>query len=178
MTSKSQQTESSPYANRDHEVTMVDDTLAVAQLFNTVGSELTTVDHHTVVSGSMKAQRLDPSVVMRIEQPREPQSPLRASEIPVHEPTLTETVHEQNISISVANPPPSPASPVMDSKSVAEIIQAVNMLEDKIHTHYDSLERKVSELLDIHSNIIKQLVNSGAEVTVKPGKLVHSEDTD
>jgi len=177
MTSKSQQTESSPYAGRDHEVTLVDDTLAVAQLFNTVGSELTTVDHHTVGSGSSKAQRLDPNVVRRIEQPREPQSPLKASENPVQGPPPTETVEEQkpDIPLSVVNTPPSP---VMDSKSVAEIIKHVNSLEDKIHTHYDSLERKVSELLDIHSNIIKQLVNSGAEVTVKLGKPIHSEDTD
>lgn len=173
MTSK----ETSPYANRDHEVTMVDDTLAVAQLFNTVGSELTTVDHHTVGTGSSKAQRLNPEVVRRIEQPRAPQAPLKNPGNSDIETPATETVKEQkpDIPLSVVNPP---RSPVMDSKSVAEIIQHVNSLEDKIHTHYDSLERKVSELLDIHSNIIKQLVNSGAEVTVKPGKSVHSEDTD
>lgn len=102
MTTKSKTSEENPYTSRDHENDRANDTLAVAQLFNRVGSELTTVDHHTVGDGLGRAQRLDPRVVKQISETNANPPP---PPVPIPVPPEQMPVPQEQMPVAVTNPP-------------------------------------------------------------------------
>jgi hypothetical protein len=185
MTTKNQPTESNPYAVRDHESTRLDqqdDVMSVACLFNTVGGELTTVDHHSIGSGpgGGKAQRLNKAVVENIGTP--------AAAPPILPPISEEQMPEQiPLPAAVHSPPqpvPEPAAPPQPPVERAEpvdlqpIITRVDALEDKLHIHFDQLEAKINTVIDIYGDILNKLTIESREIIIRTENRPSSEDTD
>ena len=191
MTTKNQPApvKDNPYANRDHENARSNDTLAVAQLFNTVGSELTTVDHHTIGDSNGRAQRLDPRVVRSIaatnqNPPPPPVAHPPGSEAPAPEviPSPPEPVQEPEPKAPPTAPPVHIAPPIIDEGHLNEIskglIQRINDLEDKLHIHFNKITDRLDSITELHNKIIDQLLEDTSEVVIKTSKSAQSEDTD
>ena len=187
MTTKNKSQEN-PYANRDHEQLRENDQLAVAQLFNRVGGELTTVDHHMVGDGLGRAQRLDASVVQKL-QPSNGSTPPQA---PPQAPPMAVT--NAPVQQEISQPPPAvapipPPDPLIDEMSTVPLTDAldevatslsqrINDLEDKVHFHFDKLEKTLESMKSIYETIVERLPKDDIEITIKSAEKQPSENTD
>ena len=187
MTTKSK-SQDNPYANRDHEHLRENDQLAVAQLFNRVGGELTTVDHHMVGDGLGRAQRLDPNVVQKL-QPSNGSTPPQA---PPQAPPMAVT--NAPVQQEISQPPPAvapipPPDPLIDEMSTVPLTDAldevatslsqrINDLEDKVHFHFDKLEKTLEAMKSIYETIVERLPKDDIEITIKSAEKQPSENTD
>ena len=192
MTTTKNKPTDNPYANRDHERNRENDQLAVAQLFNKVGGELTTVDHHMVGDGLGRAQRLDPNVVRKmdpspgnpppppvphqVQQPPPQQMPVAVTNAPVSAPAPAPP--------ELIPPPESPVSydsvPLTDAlDEVATVLsQRVNDLEDKVHFHFDKMNNTLQDVMRLHEKIVEQVTKNDVEITIKSSDTESSENTD
>jgi len=143
-------TQANPYESRDHESQQIDndDIVAVATLFNRVGGELTTVDHQNVGGGSIKAQKLDPNVVISAK-PGQVITPQQALPGTPHGEPFPEHVKAA----------PTEAPPVQPLPTNIQV-------DKNLITRIATLEKTVASLSKLYENILKRLANKPKKITI------------